>query len=108
MHSDSVIIDAGCALAARPTTEQTRQALDEHVAASRKRPGDFLFHGRCDKGRCPSTRQYARLVSEWIASIGLEPVLIGHQFAAGTSARFSCSSGAPMARAPSDTLASRS
>jgi integrase len=49
-------------------TEQTRQALDEHVAASRKRPGDFLFHSRRDKRRCLSTRQYARLLAEWIAA----------------------------------------
>jgi integrase len=27
-------------------TEQTRQAVDEHLAASRKRPGNFLFHSR--------------------------------------------------------------
>jgi hypothetical protein len=27
-------------------TEQTRQAIDEHLAVARKRPGDFLFHGR--------------------------------------------------------------
>ena len=58
-------------------TEQTRQAIDEHLAASRKRPGDFLFHGRRDKGRCLTTRQYARLLSEWIASIGLDPSLFG-------------------------------
>jgi integrase len=56
-------------------TEQTRQAIDEHLAASRKRPGDFLFHGRRDKGL--STRQYARLLSDWLASIGLDPCLFG-------------------------------
>jgi integrase len=58
-------------------TEQTRQAIDEHLAASGKRPGDFLFHGRRDKDRYLSTRQYARLLSEWIASIGLDPSLFG-------------------------------
>jgi integrase len=58
-------------------TEQTRQAIDDHLAATRKRPGDFLFHGRRDKGRCLSTRQYARLLSEWIASIGFAPSLFG-------------------------------
>jgi integrase len=40
-------------------TEQTRQAIDEHLAASGKRPSDFLFHGRRDKNRYLSTRQYA-------------------------------------------------
>jgi integrase len=58
-------------------TEQTRQAVDEHLAASPKRPGDFLFHSRRGNGRCLSTRQYARLLSEWIASIGLDPSLFG-------------------------------
>jgi integrase len=58
-------------------TEQTRQAIDDHLAATQKRPGDFLFHGRRDKGCCLSTRQYARLLSEWIASIGLDPSLFG-------------------------------
>jgi hypothetical protein len=37
-------------------TEQTRQAIDEHLAASRKRPGDFLFDGRGGKCRCLSIR----------------------------------------------------
>jgi hypothetical protein len=37
-------------------TEQTRQAIDEHLAATRKRPGDSLFSGRGDKNRCLSTR----------------------------------------------------
>jgi integrase len=36
-------------------TEQMRQTIDEHLGASRKRPGDFMFHGRRDKGRCLST-----------------------------------------------------
>ena len=55
-------------------TEQTRQAIDERLAASRKRLGDFLFNGRRDKGRCLSTCKRA-LLSEWIASIGLDPCL---------------------------------
>jgi integrase len=58
-------------------TEQTRQAIDEHVAATQKRAGDLLFGGRRGKGRCLSTRQYARLLAEWIASIGLAPSLFG-------------------------------
>ena len=54
-------------------TEQTRQAIDEHLGATRKRPGDSLFHGRRGKGCCLSTR----LLAEWIASIGLDPSLFG-------------------------------
>ncbi len=58
-------------------TEQTRQAIDEYLASVDKGPGDFLFSGRADKNSCLSTRQYARLVSEWIASIGLDSSLFG-------------------------------
>jgi integrase len=58
-------------------TEQTRQAVDDYLKAARKKPGDFLFTGRSGPRRCMSTRQYARLVSEWIASIGLDPTLFG-------------------------------
>jgi integrase len=58
-------------------TEQTCQAIDEHLAVSRKRPGDFLFEVRRGNGRCLSIRQYARLLSAWIASIGLDPALFG-------------------------------
>ena len=58
-------------------TEQTRQAIDAYLEAFGKRPGEFLFSGR--KGRLHSltTRQYARLVSDWIGSIGLNPSLFG-------------------------------
>jgi integrase len=38
-----------------------------------KRPGEFLFTGRGDRHRCLTTRQYVRLVSQWIANIGLDP-----------------------------------
>jgi integrase len=65
-------------------TEQTRQAIDEHLAVSPKRPGDFLFQVRRGNGRCFSTRQYARLLSEWIASIGLDPALFGTHSLRGT------------------------
>jgi integrase len=53
-------------------TEQTRQAIDEYVKVADKKPGEFLFASRANRDRCISTRQYARLVSEWIASIGLD------------------------------------
>jgi integrase len=58
-------------------TEQTREALDEYIKAAGKTPGEFLFDSRRHPGRCMTTRQYARLVSEWIASIGLDPRLFG-------------------------------
>jgi integrase len=52
-------------------TEQTRQAIDDYLAAFRKKPCEFLFTGRRGAGQCMTRRQYARLVSKWIASIGL-------------------------------------
>jgi integrase len=58
-------------------TEQTRQAVDNYLRAANKKPGEFLFTGRRGVGQCMTTRQYARLVSEWIASIGLDPNLLG-------------------------------
>src|SRR3981189_2413969 len=58
-------------------TEQTRQAIEDYLRASGKKPGDFLFMSRRRGGRCMATRQYARLVSDWIGSIGLDPRLFG-------------------------------
>jgi integrase len=58
-------------------TEQTRQAVDDYIRIAGKKPGESLFVGRRGLGRCMSTRQYARLVSEWTASIGLDPKLFG-------------------------------
>ena len=45
--------------------------------AAGKKPGEFLFIGRQGPGQCMTTRQYARLVSNWIGSIGLDPRLFG-------------------------------
>ena len=58
-------------------TDQTRQALDDYLKAAGKKPGDFLFVGRRGFGQCMTTRQYTRLVSSWITSIGLDPKLFG-------------------------------
>jgi integrase len=58
-------------------TEQARQSLDDYLMATGKKPGDYLFTGRRGNGRYLTTRQFARLLSEWIAGIGLEPSLFG-------------------------------
>ncbi len=57
-------------------TDQTREAVDDYLRATGKKPGEFLFTG---SGRAGSmtTRQYARLVSRWVASIGLDANLFG-------------------------------
>jgi integrase len=58
-------------------SEQTRQAVDDHVKAANKKPGEFLFAGRRGPKTGITTRQYARLVSDWIGSVGLDPRLYG-------------------------------
>ena len=58
-------------------TEQTRQAIDDFLAESGKRPGEFLFTGRRGKDRNLTTRQFARLLAEWIGAIGLNSALFG-------------------------------
>lgn len=58
-------------------TEQTRQAVDEYLRATNKKSGQFIFNGRLAPGWSMTTRQYARLVSGWVASIGLDPHVFG-------------------------------
>jgi hypothetical protein len=57
-------------------TEPTRQALDDYLKATGRQPGQFLFAGRKSDGGL-TTRQYARLLSEWLAGIGLDPLQFG-------------------------------
>jgi integrase len=58
-------------------SEQTREAIDNYIRAANKKPGEFLFVGRRSQGQPITTRQYARLVSQWISSIGLDPSFFG-------------------------------
>jgi integrase len=57
-------------------TEQSRQAIDDYIRLAGNRPGEFLFNGR-RAGQSMTTRQYARLLSEWLTSIGLDRYLYG-------------------------------
>jgi integrase len=57
--------------------EQSRQAIDDYLTAANKRSGEFLFTGRRGSQTNMTTRQYARLVSKWIGSVGLDPKLFG-------------------------------
>jgi integrase len=58
-------------------SEQTRQAVHDYLKVTGKRPGEFLFTGTRGPDRSMTTRQYARLVSELIGSVGLDPRLFG-------------------------------
>jgi integrase len=53
-------------------TESTREAIDDYLRATGKKPGQYLFAGRRGPDRSLTTRQYARLLSDWLASIGLD------------------------------------
>jgi integrase len=58
-------------------TEHTRQAVDAYLKVAGKRPCQFLFTSRRRRRESMTTRQYARLVSEWIAGIGLDAHIFG-------------------------------
>jgi integrase len=53
-------------------TEQTRLAIQGWLHQLDRRQRGPLFPSRANPKRCISTRQYARLVDSWIASIGLD------------------------------------
>ena len=55
-------------------TEVTRQALDDYLRISGRKAGQCLFPGRRGTDQHLTTRQYARLVSEWVSGIGLDPL----------------------------------
>lgn len=54
-------------------TETARESLTAWLQQGSKGADEFLFPSRL--GRCDhiSTRQYARLVEEWVSAIGLDP-----------------------------------
>ena len=58
-------------------TDQTRIAIDEYLRLTGRNAGQFLFAGRGNSDKGLTTRQYARLVQEWVASIGLDPAKFG-------------------------------
>ena len=57
-------------------TEHTRQAVDDYLKTSRKKPREFLFTGP-KSGHNMTPRQYGQLVSDWFVGVGLDPHLYG-------------------------------
>jgi len=53
-------------------TETTRNALSDWLASKPKKPGDYLFGGRGKSGAPLTTRQYGRLVKDWVSLVGLD------------------------------------
>ncbi len=58
-------------------TEQARAAIANWVRGRASSGSGWLFPSRVDKAKPMTTRQYGRLVDEWIASIGLSPAAYG-------------------------------
>jgi integrase len=58
-------------------TEQARRSLGDWLRVRRGDPDSWLFPSRMVRGAHLSTRQYIRLVKQWIALIGLEPAEYG-------------------------------
>ncbi len=54
-------------------TEQTRVAVGTWIEARKLRNTDYLFPSRPLGSTHISTRQYSRIVSRWVNSIGLDP-----------------------------------
>lgn len=54
-------------------TEQTRNAIEAWIRKRDLASGDYLFPSRLENSPHLSTRQYARIVKAWVASIGLDP-----------------------------------
>jgi len=50
-------------------SEQTRQAVDDYLKIANKRSGELLFTSCRAPKRSMTTRQYARLVSDWIGGV---------------------------------------
>jgi integrase len=57
-------------------TEQTRQAIDDYLTSAGKKPGEYLFDRRRPR-ESMTTRQYARLLADWLVGIGLDPHVYG-------------------------------
>ncbi len=58
-------------------TEGTRASLSKWIDCPEMRGSEYLWPGRFHDRPHISTRQYGRMLKEWVASIGLEPSAYG-------------------------------
>lgn len=54
-------------------TEQTRDAVTAWITRAQLKSDQFLFPSRIHDSPHISTRQYAKIVDQWVMSIGLDP-----------------------------------
>ena len=58
-------------------TEQTRNSIKGWLNQTDLKVDDYLFPNRCQSSTHITTRQYARLIKNWVAMIGLDPSIYG-------------------------------
>ncbi len=58
-------------------TKPTRSAVSAWIEMANLKPEQYLFPSRLAKSLHVSTRQYARIVHQWVAAIGLDSTVYG-------------------------------
>jgi integrase len=58
-------------------TEPTRAAVTAWIDKAKLKPEQFLFPSRLQRSPHISTRQYARIVHQWVAAVGLDSTNYG-------------------------------
>lgn len=58
-------------------TEQTRESISNWIEFAKLSYSDYLFKSRFKSSPHISTRQYARIVENWVSQIGLDPTTYG-------------------------------
>lgn len=58
-------------------TPRTRKSIEEWIEVAKLSGNDYLFPSRIRDSKHLSTRQYARIIESWVASIGLDPAAYG-------------------------------
>jgi integrase len=58
-------------------TESTRNSVARLIKTQNLKDSDYLFKSRLKDSEHISTRQYARIVEQWVSTIGLDPAAYG-------------------------------
>ena len=58
-------------------TARTRKSIEEWIGSAKLGESDCLFPSRVRRSPHLSTRQYARIVNDWVVFIGLDPAAYG-------------------------------
>ena len=66
-------------------SDQTRLAIRNLITQFDLTPNRFLFPSRMSSSPHLSTRQYAKIVKDWVADIGLDPYAYGTPLSANVS-----------------------